>query len=425
MNTKRSWAAWPGCNADLPEPSRRQFLGWSALGLAGLALGPTTVLRDSSAAGPVRRLVIINLFGGNDGLNTVVPHGLAAYFRARPNLALPAEELLPVDALYGLHPALVNTAALMRAGHAAVVHQVGYPEPNFSHFESMSIWSRGIRQFRSTPDKRGWIGRLCDLYFPRPADVVGLGVGYIEDLVASTARPLSLETIDAFDLIRPPHLGAENDARAAAVTDLLATRQGEPGYGGALAGAAQRAYELVEVVRAGVARYQSRVAYPDTTLGQLLRDAARLIAADLGTRIVYTGFGGFDTHAAQAGLHPRLLAELDGALGAFVADLRGLGEWDRTLLVVISEFGRTNFENGSQGTDHGSGNVLFVLGTRLRGTQFGPPLTEASLAQERIQGAYEVDFRSVYKEILSTFLNVDPAPVFPEPEERPVRLGLL
>jgi uncharacterized protein (DUF1501 family) len=190
--------------------------------------------------------------------------------------------------------------------------------------------------------------------------------------------------------------------------------------------ALSQAHDLTGEVQDAVAAYTSTVVYPATPIGAQLRDLATLIQGGFETRVFFTGYGGFDTHSVQgadAGVQATLLSWLDGALGAFVADLKAMNVWQDTVIVVLTEFGRRNYVNGSDGTDHGHGFCEVVLGGPVVGGSYGPALVEADLLGEFPE--YEVDFRSIYTEILQDHMGVDPAPVFPEALEKTVTLGLV
>lgn len=396
--------------------SRRTLLGNLSLGLGAAALasrvGPGLALGAPDPGATF--LVIVNLFGGNDTLNTYVPYGLGAYYDVRARIGVPPEDVLPVVAGEGLHPSLAPIHPLWAAGDLAVVRQVGYPDPNLSHFESADIWSRGVRAIHETTDPRGWIGRAADLYFPGTLDVVGVGVGRRVDFVADAARPLVVDGLGSYGpgtRAVPWWELSHRDATARAM--LAAGAAGEPSPGKDLRAALRRAYDLVDVVKAADEGYTSPVAYPDGGLATRLRDVAKLVKAGLGGRVYYTGFGGFDTHADQPGPHAGLLGELATALAAFQQDLAAMGAWGRAVVLVVSEFGRRVYDNASNGTDHGHGQTVLALGGSLVGGAYGPAYTGPTLASnEDVPGA--VDFRAVYRNVLRKHLGVDPAPVFTE-----------
>lgn len=396
--------------------SRRTLLSRLTLGLGSAALLPHLSARRALAAVGTKPtfLVVVNQFGGNDSMNTYVPYGLGAYHDARPRIGLADEEVLPIVPGEGLHPSLAPIHPLWAAGDLAVVRQTGYPDPNLSHFESADIWSRGLRDLGRTTDARGWIGRAADLHFPGALDVVGLGVGRRPDFVADVAKPLALDGLSSYgpgDRAVPWWELSHRDATARAM--LAAGSVAETSPGKDLRRSLRNAYDLVDVVRQADEAYTSTVEYPDSSFAARLRDVAKLVRADLGGRIFYTGLGGWDTHADQAGWHAGLLSEVATSLDAFQRDLAAMGAWDRALVLVITEFGRRNYDNASSGTDHGHGQNVLALGGALHGGVYGPAYTASTItANEQIPGV--VDFRAIYTNVLRAHLGVDPAGVFPE-----------
>ena len=406
-----------------PEPaladralSRRSLLSGLTLGLGAAAVAPRLSLRRAfAAAADAPFLVIVNQLGGNDSLNTYVPYGLGAYYDARPRIAIAAGDVLPITLGEGLHPALAPLLPRFQAGEGAVVRQVGYPDPNLSHFESADVWSKGARLAANQRDPRGWIGRAADLYFQGPLDVVGVRTGRRSDFVADTAKPLLLDGLGSYGPGERAVPWWERSRRDAAVKAMLAAGASaqEASPGRELRRSLANAYDLVGVVRQADADYASTVAYPNEALSAPLLDIAKLVKAGLGGRIYYTGSGGYDTHSDQRGQHAGLLGGLAASLAAFADDLQAMGAWDRAAILVISEFGRRNYDNASAGTDHGHGLSVLALGGAIRGGVYGPAFTAATITQhEEMPGA--VDFRAVYANVLERHLGVDPAPVFTE-----------
>jgi uncharacterized protein (DUF1501 family) len=182
------------------------------------------------------------------------------------------------------------------------------------------------------------------------------------------------------------------------------------------------ATDMLDIIRDALAEYKSPVAYPETIPATYLRDIATLCKAGLDTRIYFTGFGDFDHHASQPNRHTDVLSQLDTGLGAFVEDMKVMGIWDDMVVAVVSEFGRRNYANGSSGTDHGEGNLAMVLGGGVKGGIYGSALTTSDLDAESLP--IEIDFRSIYRELLEKHLDADPSKVFPEPQDRNTVLGL-
>jgi uncharacterized protein (DUF1501 family) len=417
--------------------SRRDLLRLAAAGAGVVALGPLargTIRSAHAAPGPQTRLVLVNLIGGNDGHNTVVPVNLQPYYDARPTLALPSGACLdlavgpnPTTACR-LHPALTQIAALWAEGSVAIVQKVGYPEENLSHFTSSDIYSFGVRGSFANAGVHpsGWISRFADLYAPTPLGAVALGVGRPRDFIGGTSQPFLVGGLSQFRFLGDARYPANHLHRLASVRDALASFGGG-GVAGDVRDALDQAHALTDRIQQALTAYGTgTVTYPTNSPGRSLRDAAVLIEGGFETRVFYTGFGGFDTHGDQGGAtgqHATLLGRLDAAVGAFATDLKARGVWDRTAIVVLSEFGRRNYENGSGGTDHGHGNVFLVIGGAVRGGVYGPALAEPDLTGE--YPGYDVDFRDVYRDVLRDHLDVDPSPVFPEAQEKNVTLGLV
>ena len=399
--------------------TRRQVLRAGGAGAAAVLLGP---LRGARAAPqPDRRfLVVVNLLGGNDGLNTVAPRDLAPYFERRPTLAL--RDTLDMGNGAGLHPALDGVHALWGRGEMHLVHGVGYPDANLSHFLSQDVYSLGVRE-AGNADGRGWLGRLADAHGADPLAVIAVGTGRRADFLARRNGALVLGDVEGFRIHHDQDSIQDHLLRVARSRRILEREAPPPeGPAGTAYAAARNAHELVERVQAGTAGWDDPGLYPPTGLGRYLRAVSRLLSGDFGTRVYYTALGGFDTHANQATRHEALLRELDDALAAFAEDLRRRGRWKDCTVVCISEFGRRNGENGSLGTDHGHGNTFLVLGGGVRGGVTGA-VDEADLLGDQPPMRY--DFRDLYAHLMERHLSLDPGPVFPEPFARSGELALL
>jgi len=368
--------------------TRRTFLKSSSL----LALAPTLPIflaRTAHAADPqqaARILVVVQLDGGNDALNTVVPHADPEYAKLRPGLKVAASDVVKLNDSVGLHPSLRPLGDLLEKGRLAVMPGVTYPNPNRSHFRSMAIWQTA----KFDPEEHagyGWLGRALDAAGGNSA-LVGAG---------TVPTALRARRSVALSLTRPDDL-LLNDAAAAkqalggdAKDDLLAfvRRQAADGYGAAEKMAAQaRASDAV---------------YPGTRLAERLRLAAGLLKSDLGARVFYTVQGSYDTHAAQNFNHASLLREFGDAVKAFFADLDQAKLSDRVVLLAFSEFGRTIKENGSAGTDHGTTGAVFVAGGAVKGGLIGtmPSLTDLEQGEPKMT----TDFRGIYATVLDKWLN--------------------
>jgi uncharacterized protein (DUF1501 family) len=408
--------------------SRREVLRISLAGAGLVALGPLAKMIPVATGAPqsLKRLVVLNCFGGNDTLNMFVPVNLTPYYTRRAGLALAANQCLSLDAgphatsAYMLHPSMPKTAALWAAGQVAAVNRVGYPTANLSHFTSMDVFSYGVRgDFSSLGiPASGWIARFCDAYARTPLGAVAVNVGRPRDIVGGTTSPLPVSTLSGFKILGAGAGGGQYTPahyhRLAAAKKLI-DNSSAPGRTQSQKEALEQAHDLTTQVQTALANYVTGATYSTERLSQQMRDIAVLIQGGFESRIFYTGFSGFDTHSAQgqtAGAQATLFTQLDNALGSFADDLKSMNVWNDTVILVITEFGRRNYVNGSAGTDHGHAYTALVLGGAVQGGVFGPNLTDADLNSE--YASYAVDFRSIYKEILADHMGFDPAPVFPE-----------
>jgi uncharacterized protein (DUF1501 family) len=413
--------------------TRRDLLR-AAAGAAGIAaLGPFRGLLPTAAGSPLplKRMIVVNLFGGNDTLNMVVPHTLSNYYTRRPGIAIPSASAIALSGaaatnVVRLHPSMPKIAALWAEGSVAAVQRVGYPRANLSHFTSQDIFSLGVRDgFASlggTPS--GWLARYADGFAPTPMGAVALGVGRPLDFEGGTTPPFLANDLANFRFSLNGNSAAQVH-RLEAAKGILADWAGTGNASEARKSQAL-AYELADQVQAALAGYASGVTYSTATISRRLKDVAVLVQGGFETRIFFTGYGGFDTHSAQGtstGAQATLFAQLDDGIGSLAEDLKAMGVWNDTVIVVLTEFGRRNFENGSAGTDHGHAFAELVIGGPVSGGLHGPSLTETDLAGNHPD--YAVDFRSVYREILSDHLAADPDVVFPEPLEVTTNLGLL
>ncbi len=350
-------------------------------------------------------LVVVQLGGGNDGLNTVVPLGNDAYYRARPTLAVPQKDVIRVADGLGLHPSLAPVKALFDQGAMALIQGVGYPNPSRSHFKSMEIWHTADPEGRVV--RYGWIGRYFDSKCPTcELPTVGVNVGPTMPLAmqAESGMGVSLENPDAFQWMSTFNgLGPKEELELFQL--LNAPAPNEPGTIDFLRHTAMNAYVSSEKVRGAVSSYKGGVAYPNHQFGYHMKLIAQLIAGKLPTKVYYANMSGFDTHAAQKGAHERLLQQFAEGVAAFYKDLEAQGNADRVVTLAFSEFGRRVAENASGGTDHGTAAPMFVFGKALKGGLYGtyPSLTD--LDQGDLKHA--VDFRSVYATVLDKWLGAD------------------
>jgi uncharacterized protein (DUF1501 family) len=408
---------------------RRRLLTRS---LPAVALGaaPGFVARTARAAapgtGPGTVLVVLEMTGGNDGLNTVVPYADDLYHKARPTLRLTQEQVVRVDDHVGLHPAMRPLEGMLKAGNLAVVQGVGYPNPDRSHFESMDVWQSGDPKRLS---RTGWLGRgLGNLALAAgavPAAHVGAEQLPLALAGAATGVP-SVHPTRPFDL--ELELGAAPDPNAgrfmrrtrgegtpdpklaerrALIEGLAQLPQGPAGDLGLFVRRAhQQTFANVGRLRKLLDDERAGRGFDGTSeLARNLSLVGRMIAADFGTRVFYLSVGSFDTHADQGPQHQRLLGDVAQAVAGFFAQLQQAKAADRVLLLTFSEFGRRVQENGSKGTDHGAGSCLFLAGPGAKGGAVGAHPSLSDLDNGDLK--HHTDFRGVYAALLDGWLGCD------------------
>ena len=377
-------------------------------------------------------LVVLQLAGGNDGLNTVIPFADDAYRRARPTLGLAPEKVLKLNDQIGLHSALAPLRALFDEGRLGIIQGVGYPNPNRSHFRSTEIWQTASDANETRA--YGWLGTYFDHCCQGADPTVGVAIG------GATPQAFAAKTPIGVSFARPEQYRWINyektDGKMGAsefffrqlnqpedvATDIASMLNGVDVAGGgsveAIGGAVRDGSNPLDFlertaldaqvssdrVLAIARKTKPLVPYPGGRLSESLSLVGRMIAGGLPTRVYYVSLGGFDTHQNQAPAHERLLTELGAALGAFAADLKAQGNFDRVLLMTFSEFGRRVQQNASGGTDHGAAAPMFVLGGRAKAGLHGKMPSLTQLFQGDLM--HTVDFRSVYAAVLEQWLGV-------------------
>ena len=392
--------------------SRRQFLKSSMVAVPAAAVMPAVFSRavaaaiheQQSATAPMgnRTLVVVQMAGGNDGLNTIVPANDSRYYELRGPLAIPQNDVLAIDGQAGFHPSLTAFKELWDEDVLAVVEGVGYPDQSFSHFESMDIW-----QTASTGRKGydGWLGRYLDGITAEQEDAF---LALVADsrmpraLVTSNVAVPLVESVDAYKLQDDPRNAWNRQARTEALFGLYASAPGATRFGALLDNTVRAAQRSSDAVQRARARYEPAVEYGDSALAQSLRLIAEAIDADLGLRVGHVRIGGFDTHAAQEGRHESLLAETADAMLTFYRDLQAHGHENDVVMMTWSEFGRRVTGNASDGTDHGSAGPMFVVGSPVAGGFYGERPSLASLDQNNLR--FTTDFRQVYASVLEGWL---------------------
>jgi uncharacterized protein (DUF1501 family) len=391
-----------------------------------------------------RVLVVVQLAGGNDGLNTVVPIANDDYYRARRNLAIGKKSALRLTDDFGLHPSAKGFKKLWDDGHMAVLHAVGYPNPNRSHFRSTDIWATADAE---TMGRTGWLGRYFDACCngEDPGPQAKDGAKKATDPAAAIALqgepPMALVGKDYLPIVfRSPddlaHAESSGDERLKSAFEKLndvdphemkdtpgakihiprgtagtvTPVQHQPQHDDAsdfLQRSALNARVYADTIRKTVSTVQNKASYPGSAFASQLKLTAQMIAAGLPTRVYYVQLGGFDTHSGQAPRHVRLLEELSGGLAAFVDDLKALGHLDRTSVMTFSEFGRRVAENGSAGTDHGEAAPMFLFGSSIKPGFHGAPPELSPAKLNRGDVRWSLDFRRVYATVLSQWLKAD------------------
>jgi len=370
---------------------RRRFLARSAATAAALATPASVAFAEvaSPGASPYRRLlVLVELKGANDGLNTLVPYADPAYARLRPRLAIKRDDVVVLTDRAGLHPSLAPLKPLWDARELALVEGVGYPDPNLSHFRSIEIWETASRSDQVLTD--GWLARAFGRK-PVPAsfaaDGVVIGGQDLGPLAGGGARAIALADPEQF--LRRAKLASDvGDRRNPALAHILKVEG-----------------DVMQAAAHLDGKHAFATTFPSNPFGNAVRTAARVIANDAGVAVVRLTLGGFDTHSNQAGTHARLLGDLAQGLVALKAALVELGRWDDTLVLSYAEFGRRPRENQSGGTDHGTASVHFALGGRVAGGFLGAPPRLDTVADGNLPHA--IDFRSVYATVLERWWDAD------------------
>ena len=363
----------------------------------------TSVHRD-----PV--LIVVQLTGGNDYMNTVVPYGDPLYAENRSTVRVAQEEVLPIDGQYGFNPVLAPLKELYDDGRVAVINGIGYPNPNRSHFRAMDIWHTCEPERIST---EGWLGRVIRDLDPRGENVltgVNFGRGLPRAMALAGVPVASVGSLENHGFLT----GISDEERRTRALDVFA-RMYSPAIGTGpaldyLGRTGMDALKGADILRTETAGYSSSVEYAETQISQNLRSIARTHLAGLGTRVFYTAQAGYDTHSGQMPVQTQLLSELAQGINDLFADLREHDASQEAVMLVFTEFGRRVKDNGS-GTDHGSGGAAFVIGDAVKGGMHGlyPSLEEDALLDGDLH--FQVDFRSVYSTLAEKWLGLDAQPI--------------
>ncbi len=385
--------------------TRRQFLSTAVGSATIVSLSPIVphflvqaAANENNSCGE-SILVVVQLSGGNDGLNTVIPYADDEYYRNRFTLAIGRGQVRKIDDHVGLHPAMKGFSDLLEDGKLSVVQGVGYPNPNRSHFESMDLWHTahqvgGQRTF-------GWLGKYLDATSRADGrDVPAMHFGAEKQPLALNAERIRVPSIQSLERFRL-EVGGNQQLRSA-IEKLASAPRSESGD---LLQFVQRssaaALATSKRVEQALGNYKTEVNYPGSGLGGKLRTVAQLIDAGMSTRIYYVTLDGFDTHSNQVGAHYGLLQQLSDAASAFITDIVQHGHGDRVLLMTFSEFGRRVKENASQGTDHGAAAPMFLAGGKVRAGLIGkhPSLTDLEDGDLK----FHTDYRRIYATVLDNW----------------------
>ena len=357
-----------------------------------------------------RSVVVIELQGGNDALNTVIPYNNPLYYDFRSNVGIPEGEVLHLDGEVGLNPNLAPIKHLWDRGNIAVINGVGYPNPNRSHFRSRDVW------YTCESEKigaEGWLGAAIRDLDARGENVltgVNFGRGLPRAMVCKGVPVASVANLETYGLM--PDIQDEKSRQYAleAFSRIYGPTETKDVVAQVLSETGSNALKGADRLRSAPDLYSSSVEYADTPISQSLRNMAQVMSADLGTRFYYTMHGSFDTHSNELPAHAKLWTDVSTAIADFTSDLEEHGMLDDTLILVFSEFGRRIRDNGT-GTDHGSGGVAFVIGGGVNGGLYGeyPSLRPEDHSEGDMH--FTTDFRSAYATILNRWLELDPDPI--------------
>ena len=386
--------------------TRRGFLSRIGAGTAVLSLGgiaPQFLSAAARQSTSERILVVVEMAGGNDGLNTVVPFADDAYHKARPTLGISRSDVVTINDQLGLHSALRGFADLLNDGHLAIVQGVGYDNPNRSHFESMDIWHTCQHKEENRVD--GWLGRYLEASgLNHGTDPSGLHLGADKQPFALMSRNVRVPSIRSLEQFRLN--GVDREQFRQAVQELTSARtEDDNDLLGFVQTSTTSAIAASKRIEATGKSYKPSSEYPATALGEKLNTVAGLIVSGLTTQVYYVQVDGFDTHSQQANAHAGLLRQVGDAVKAFTNDMIAQKLGDRIAVMCFSEFGRRVSENASEGTDHGTAGPMFVAGTKLNAGLVGSHPSMDDLLDGDLK--HHTDFRKVYASILNNWMGCD------------------
>lgn len=359
-------------------------------------------------------LVVLQLTGANDYLNTIIPYTDPHYRDARPKVGIPADQALPIDGEPGLgfNPNMAPIKKLYDAGKVAVIHGIGYENSPRSHFRSMDIWHTCEPDVVGT---EGWAGRVIRDLDPNAENVlkgVNFGQGLPRALALRGVPVTSVSSLESYGVLSgvPGAAAAEREQMLERFARMYAPAIGSGAVMDYLGQTGRDALQGADILRAAPQRYSSTIEYAETPIAKFLRDIAQVYLADLGTQVFYTQHGSFDTHFNQPPMHTKLWIDVSRAIGDFFDDLQEHDAGDNLIMMLFTEFGRRVKDNGT-GTDHGAGGVAFVIGNQVKGGMYSqyPSLKPEDLTQGDLAPNY--DFRGFYSTIIERWLGLDPVPI--------------
>lgn len=372
---------------------------------------------SNGSNGHSKSLVFVQLTGGNDALNTVLPINDEHYYNFRPAVQFQPEDLLELDGNIGLNPNMTAMKRLWDEGKVAIINGIGYPNPNRSHFRSMDIWHTA--EPRKVADE-GWLGNAIRQMHPEGDNVVAavnFGGGLPRALVAKGAPVASVTDLETYGLMN--HLGgsAQRSEALEAFKYIYSLGLGSGPTMDLLSQTGLDAMRGADILSQCTLTYDSEIEYDPNAFSKSMKDAAQVLQADIGTRICYAQHGSFDAHTNGIALQERLLRDVSGGIYDFYTDMKQHDQSEDILILAFSEFGRRVKDNGN-GTDHGSGGVAFLIGDGVTGGQYGeyPSMEEKDLVEGDL--AFNLDFRSIYTEVMEDWLEVDAREVMDRDYER-------
>lgn len=379
---------------------RRKFLKQSSLA-SSLFFVPSFVRAFEEVASSklgYKRLVIIQLSGGNDGLNTIIPYTNDLYYKARPTLAIPKKDIIKLTDEVGLNPSLEPLKRLYDKGYLSIINNVGYPNPVRSHFRSMDIWQTATDS--NTYSQSGWIGRYIDSFGKNPYSAIEIDESLSLAMKGENGNAIATQDAKAFyNLSKDPYFknihNHQNDAH-------LSEHNLGYLYKSMIAAESSAKY-IYETSKT----FTSIQEYPNNKFGKQLKTTAQFINSGLETKVFYTSLGGFDTHVNQLNSQKRLLGQYADGIEAFVQDLKANDTFKDTLILTFSEFGRRVNQNASVGTDHGTANNVFIIGENLKNQGLYNNIASLSNLDNNGDLKFEIDFRTIYATVLDKWLEVD------------------